>query len=111
QLAGCSKKPAIDPDLAELAIYDAIEYEIGDQYSYVQSIIWANGEIIALASDNMGVNSLVRISPEGQLLGTLPLDAIPGLMTDPAEPSTAYLDGVFADRGSCWSRPPTIRTR
>ncbi len=96
QLAGCNKKPAIDPDLAELAIYDVIEYEIGDQYSYVQSIIWANGEIIALASDNMGVNSLVRISPEGQLLGTVPLDAVPGLMTDPAEPSTAYLDGVFA---------------
>jgi len=64
QLAGCSKKPAIDPEFAELAVYDAIEFEIGDQYSYVQSIIWANGEIIALASDNVGVNSLIRISPE-----------------------------------------------
>ncbi|NCC77237.1 MAG: hypothetical protein EOM08_12475, partial [Clostridia bacterium] len=33
QLAGCSKKPVVDPDLADLAIYDVIEYEIGDQYS------------------------------------------------------------------------------
>lgn len=96
QLAGCSKKPAIDPEFAELAVYDAIEFEIGDQYSYVLSIIWANGEIIALASDNVGVNSLIRISPEGQLIGTVPLDAIPGLMTDPNQPSSAYLDGIFA---------------
>lgn len=96
QLAGCSKKQAIDPELAELAVYDAIEYEIGNQYSYVQSIIWANNEIVALASDNSGVNSLLRLSTDGKLLGTVPLAAIPGLMTDPAQPSSAYLDGVFA---------------
>ena len=96
QLSACSKKQAIDPELAELAVYDAVEYDIGDQYSYVQSIIWANGEIIALASDMTGINTLLRISPDGKLLGTVPTNAIPGLTTDPNQPATAYLDGIFA---------------
>jgi ABC-type glycerol-3-phosphate transport system substrate-binding protein len=94
-LSGCSRQPDVDPELANLAVYDAVEYEIGNQYSYVQSVIWANGEIVMLASDANGLNSLVRVSPAGQVLGTVPLTAIPGLMTDPSQPATAYLDGVY----------------
>lgn len=91
-LAACSKKPALDLDLAELAVYDAAEYTVGDQFNYIQSMIWADNGLVALASDANGVTSLVRISTTGALNGSIPLNQIPGLATQPAN---AYLDGLY----------------
>ena len=92
-LAACSKKPALDLGLDDLAVYDVAEYTVGDQFSYIQSMIWANGEIVALASDMNGVTSLQRLSTTGQLLGSIALDQIPGLST---QPGSGSLDGLYS---------------
>ncbi len=91
-LAACSKKPALDLGLDDLAVYDVAEYTVGDQFSYIQSMIWANGEIVALASDMNGLTSLQRISTTGQIIGSIALDQIPGWS---AQPGSVSLDGLY----------------
>jgi ABC-type glycerol-3-phosphate transport system substrate-binding protein len=97
-LAACRKKPALDINLGDLAVYDLVEYTVGDQYSYIQSMIWTNGEILALAADNMGLSSVVRLSTTGEILGTVDLSRIPGVPREanPSEGITGYVDGLYA---------------
>lgn len=95
-LAACAKKPALDLGLDEVAIYDMVEFDLGDQYNYVQNMIWANNEIVAMAQTAQGITDLVRISPDGKLVGKISLAAIPNLPTDPTMPANAYVDGLFS---------------
>ncbi|MDD2534082.1 MAG: extracellular solute-binding protein [Eubacteriales bacterium] len=95
-LTACAKKPALDLGLDQVAIYDAAEYTIGEQFNYVQNMIWSNNEIIAMAMDAQGMTSLVRLSTDGQILGNISLAQIKNLPTTENMGSSASLDGFFA---------------
>ncbi len=95
-LSACAKKPALDMGLEEVAIYDATSFDLGAKYSYIQNMIWANNELVAMAQTAQGVTDLVRISPEGQVTGKISLSAIPNIMTEPNQASNAYIDGLFS---------------
>lgn len=95
-LAACAQKPALDLGLDEVAIYDSTTFDLGDTYSYIQNMIWANNEIIAMAQTQQGLTELLRISTEGQIVGKVPLTGIPNLMTEAGQASTAYIDGLFS---------------